>query len=528
MQDWTAKRRGLYGCWLGMSLGVIAGALELLLAFSGQRLPLHFGEVLGVGVVLAAVMGGVGFVLGGACSLWHRARLAWPVERAFAYQLAGVTLGLSAIHFVPMGIEMHGRGHGVVGLAMAGMSVGFAAVVMLNTRYWIRRSLHLASPGLAWWWVSGGVSVVLILLGSVLGSRIADTGVHALEGDRSVLLVTAEGVSWDAPLGLEPGTAVRFLEAVTPSPVARPAHATVLTGLHPLRHRVVMEDDALSWGHTTLPEVLREEGYATGAFVSTAALDVSGGLGQGFSVYDDDFSTVLPGWRQTAVAGWWRTLGVGGGAAQARDARQTTDRAVRWLERVSGGTWMAWVQLAERPGGPDVATEVARLLEAVAAEDVLVLVVGTMGPGGGGPPLRDAAIHVPLWFKDAALDVQHPEVSAQVRLMDVAPTLIDALELPELDRSEGTSLIGYATGERAATMWCSLVQPDEEGEVWIGMRNNGLKYIESPGGARELYVLDEDPDEAHDVAYRQPETLARAVRLLDAEQTALHSLLEAR
>jgi len=112
--------------------------------------------------------------------------------------------------------------------------------------------------------------------------------------------------------------------------------------------------------------------------------------------------------------------------------------------------------------------------------------------------------------------------------MDVAPTLVDALKLPEMNQSEGTSLLGYASGERTATMWCSLVEPDVRGEVWIGMRNNGLKYIASPTGERELYVLAEDPHEQSNASFEQPQTVARAIRLLESEQTALEVLLEAR
>jgi hypothetical protein len=66
------------------------------------------------------------------------------------------------------------------------------------------------------------------------------------------------------------------------------------------------------------------------------------------------------------------------------------------------------------------------------------------------------------------------------------------------------------------------------GEVWVGMRNNGLKYIESPSGERELYVLADDPYEQSNASFEQPQTVARAMRLLESEKTALDVLLEAR
>ena len=528
MENWTPKRRWLYGCMLGMSLGWIVGGLELVVRFSAQRLPLWFGEVFGLGVGLCLIMGLCGGLLGAAFGLLHVWRPEARVERVYAQQLGGVTLGLAAVYFVPIGLEMHARGHGVVGLAMVGMSVGFAAVVMLNARYWIRRSWSQTTPGAGWWWIAGGVSGVLVLVGSLNGSHVAQAGMYALESDRSVLLVTVEGAAWDDPLRPSSSSSVQFLEMVTPSPVAMPAHATLMTGLHPLRSRVVMADDVLSAGHTTVAEVLEEEGYATGAFVSSDALDQSRGLGQGFSVYDDDFSTWLPGWRKTSLGGVWSFFEGSGRSQRSRSARGTTERAVRWLHGVNEGTWLAWVHLVQSEGGPSVSTEIELLIEAADTPDALIMVVGTRGPDQEGPPLREGAIRVPFWVEGARGAQPIRSISAQVRLMDFAPTLVDALKLPEMNQSEGTSLLGYATGERTATMWCSLVEEDVHGEVWIGMRNNGLKYIESPTGERELYVLADDPYEQTNASFEQPQTVARAVRLLESEHTALDVLLEAR
>jgi arylsulfatase A-like enzyme len=379
-----------------------------------------------------------------------------------------------------------------------------------------------------WWWFAGGVSGLLVLVGSLNGSQVAHTGMYALEGDRSVLLVTTEGAAWDDPLLPSSSSSVQFLEMVTPSPVAMPAHATLMTGLHPLRNRVVMAEDVLSSGHTTVAEVLAEEGYATGAFVSSGAIDQSRGLGQGFSVYDDDFSTWLPGWRKTSLGGAWSLMEGSDRSERGRSASGTTDRAVRWLHGVNQGTWLAWVHLVQSAGDPSVSAQIARLIEAADTPDALLMVVGTRGPDQEGPPLREGAIRVPFWVEGARKAPPIRSISAQVRLMDLAPTLVDALKLPEMNQSEGTSLLGYATGERTATMWCSLVEPDVRGEVWVGMRNNGLKYIESPSGERELYVLADDPYEQSNASFEQPQTVARAMRLLESEKTALDVLLEAR
>lgn len=67
-----------------------------------------------------------------------------------------------------------------------------------------------------------------------------------------------------------------------------PVHLSMLTSLSPTVHGVFPDNGrALSEGHTTLAEALRDDGYATAAFVDGGYLSGNFGFTQGFDLYFD-------------------------------------------------------------------------------------------------------------------------------------------------------------------------------------------------------------------------------------------------
>ncbi len=109
-----------------------------------------------------------------------------------------------------------------------------------------------------------------------------------------------------------------FTAAHAHNVVTLPSHANILTGLYPYQHGV--RDNSgfrLPGNLPTLATVLRQAGYATGAFVGAYPLDSRYGLDRGFAVYDDrttqgadETQFVLaerPGNEVVAAAlAWWR------------------------------------------------------------------------------------------------------------------------------------------------------------------------------------------------------------------------------
>src|SRR3989442_6134531 len=119
---------------------------------------------------------------------------------------------------------------------------------------------------------------------------------------RPIVLVTVDTLradrlgSYGSARGLTPAldrfaqSAARFTAAVTQVPITLPAHATILTGLHPARHGVRTNDGfRLAADVPTVADAIRGRGYTTGAFIGGYPLQASSGLSPGFDRYEDDF-----------------------------------------------------------------------------------------------------------------------------------------------------------------------------------------------------------------------------------------------
>jgi arylsulfatase A-like enzyme len=76
-----------------------------------------------------------------------------------------------------------------------------------------------------------------------------------------------------------------FEQAAAPMPLTRPTHASILTARYPREHGVVNNAISLPDASRTLAEILRAEGYRTGAFVAVALLSAEAGFAQGFETY---------------------------------------------------------------------------------------------------------------------------------------------------------------------------------------------------------------------------------------------------
>lgn len=110
---------------------------------------------------------------------------------------------------------------------------------------------------------------------------------------------------------------VLFNHAVAPVPVTLPSHSTMLTGTGPLYHKV--RDNSsyrLAESNITLAEILKENGFSTGAVIGAFVLDSQFGLSQGFDTYDDNF----PKARKEQFF------------FNERDAKKVTNAAKDWLE----------------------------------------------------------------------------------------------------------------------------------------------------------------------------------------------------
>jgi len=327
---------------------------------------------------------------------------------------------------------------------------------------------------------------------------------------------------------------VLFQEAIAQVPVTLPSHASLFTGLVPPTHGV--RDNTyfrLDLEARTLAEVLKARSYETAAFVSAFVLDSSFGLDQGFDVYDDE------------VAGEAETAGT----IAERRGELVTRSFVSWIEkRSSDRPFFAWLHFFDPhlpyappspyPAGYDgeiayVDAQVGRVLEALEAnglgKDTLVVVtsdhgesLGEHGEKSHGFFVYDATLRVPLILKSPASFPAGERIATPVRTIDVFPTVLEALEVPVPEDTQGRSLMPLLAGETTedppAYAECYVSELNFRWAPLVALREGGYKYIEAP--RPELYDLSADPGETQNLFEADPER-ARQMRSRLADLVAV-------
>ncbi|NLF59348.1 MAG: sulfatase, partial [Candidatus Hydrogenedens sp.] len=238
-----------------------------------------------------------------------------------------------------------------------------------------------------------------------------------------------------------------YEQARTTCPLTLPAHASLLTGLTPLRHGLRVNDAGkLPEAVATLPGLFRSRGYATAAFVSAAVLDGRYGLNRGFDHYDDRLPDELFG-----EAARQDPLRAANPPETGGD--ETANRVIQWFEG-RRAPWFVWVHFydAHAPYQPHAAFEgkgvlhpydqeiafvdeqVGRLVKMLKKRGeyrrTVVVAVGDHGESLGehgelehGMTLYEGAIRVPLIIKGGGRGMRGKRISRPVSITQVAPLL---------------------------------------------------------------------------------------------------------
>jgi len=350
----------------GLGLGLVAGALELIGIVQTLQLSMDFGELLVLGLVSVGLGGLLGLIfaaiIGGLMS-W---KLGEDPDRPTAWCAGLVAASLAAWHLLPMAqVLISDQGRWAAGVCFVLGPIGVAGIVVLNGRYGLRKAAAGAPLRFTLLQMTTGVSMLLIMGAAVAGSNVGGGSIRALTGDTSVVLITVdtlrrdhvsahvEGLAETPNLKALAARGVVFDNAITPLPETAPAHGALLTGRHPARLGLLSNGHRLARGMPTVQAHLAREGYATGAFVSSFALDSRTGLDQGFQVYDDDFFPGVRGLAEIRLA----RMGIRGfmrfgdplqlRPLLERSGDETCDRALKWLENVGDRPFFLWVHLFE-------------------------------------------------------------------------------------------------------------------------------------------------------------------------------------
>lgn len=456
-----------------------------------------------------------------------------------------------------------------------------AAAVLLGLAVWWFHRLRPPSParlrpGLAS--LAVVLSMVLALQGATrLGARGADDDRRP---DVLILLVDALRAdhlsSYGYPRPTTPSLdalardAVRFEQAVASSTFTKSSIASLLTGRHPYQHGVYwgslergseVTADLLPPSETTLAEVLADHGYLTAAWVQNSHLRDFMGFGQGFVDYHDQqggierihrrFGRFLrgPGPRHPFFA-YLHYIDLHdpylpeppydtmfGGDRRAYEGIDLAEWGV-YLKAVREGREVPSAdELAKLRGLYDgqlryvdeqIGLLLAQLRERGLYDDSLIVVTSDHGDAfyehgviSHSTTPYEELVRVPLLVKLPGNRFAGRTVDAQVRLIDVFPTVLKAVgiqdDVPGVAGCALQALMRAEPGaaDREPACQVAVIEIAQgEGAPTVAVRTGGLKYIHHESGDGELYDLVADPGERVDLLAERPEDVRRLRRLV--------------
>jgi arylsulfatase A-like enzyme/tetratricopeptide (TPR) repeat protein len=322
---------------------------------------------------------------------------------------------------------------------------------------------------------------------------------------------------------------VLFEHTTTVTPLTLPAHSSMFTGTYPMYHGV--RDNGgyyLEPEHVTLAEILKGEGYNTGAFVAAFVLDSRWGLDQGFDRYYDDFDLSK-----------FETVSLD---SVQRRGDEVLAEALPWMDSVRDERFLSWIHLydphtpydppepylSQYEGVPwgrydgEVAyldSLVGQIMEWLTENDLnestLVAFIGDHGESlgehremGHGFFIYDATVAVPFILTSPDRQLQGRRVAAQVRTIDLMPTLLDLIGVEIPEAVQGESLLDLCLGKSkdlGLMAYSESLYPRHH-YGWSdlkSLRDGSLQYIAAP--RPELYDIRADPSQKDNLASSRPD-----------------------
>ncbi len=338
---------------------------------------------------------------------------------------------------------------------------------------------------------------------------------------------------------------ILFEKAYSHVPLTLPAHVSLLTGTLPAVHGVLDNGGyRLDPSVPTLAEMLKRQGYATGAAVSAIVLAGTSGISRGFDFYDDSIEPSAPGQPIGDVQ---------------RAGDETAGLLIGWLDGAKQTRVFGFLHLYE-PHAPYEPREPFRSRYPnpydgeVAASDAIVgtflehlkktglydrsLIVflsdhgeglGDHGESEHGVFLYRESIQVPLLVKLPRRDgegkpaLAGTSVSVPVQLIDLVTTIGKTLSIPGFQpQPETLNIVDLASGARAPER--RILAETFFPKIrfgWSELRSlvdGRWQYIEAP--RPELYDLEKDPGEKSNLVDGRPDPLRSMKIDLEKRKTA--------
>jgi len=370
---------------------------------------------------------------------------------------------------------------------------------------------------------------------------------------RNLILVSLDTVRADHLGGRRDGVALSpwfdrlasrgtsFRQAVSTFHSTTAAHMSLFTGLYPATHHVRYASHVLPRAIPTLPQLLARAGYATAAVTEDAMILAGSGFARGFDSYRENRDAIQ----------------------RAGAADQTFSYGVKWLDQHPGELFFLFLHTYEAhspytpPAGsleqvpaPDLvgldraharwekmkrryAAEVRHTDDALARlfdqlrergvlDDALVVITsdhgeefGEHGLLGHAKTVYDEVLRIPLLFWAPGRVPEGVVVDEEVSLVDVAPTILELLDLPTPGGIPGRSLVRAMRGDPIPGGGLRFAEGLAGDVRMVTARTPALKWIwrEDEPGLR-AYDLRRDPREKTPID--DPEVLARGSTLIEA------------
>ena len=328
-----------------------------------------------------------------------------------------------------------------------------------------------------------------------------------------------------------------FSRAYSQVPLTTPSHATILTGTYPQFSHVNDLGSPLGRDLPYLPDILRQHGYRTAAFVGSQVLDpksvAAPGFDRGFDTYDAPFHI--------------RGAGEDRYHSVERRGMEVADSALAWLNQHPQGPFFLWLhfydphdpydppppfkaQYSQSPYDGEIAymdSAIGKVLAALRKsgfyDQSLIVIVADHGEAFGehgewshGLFLYDETIHVPLLIKLPASP--HRQIDSRVGLVDIAPTLLQQVGIALPAAMQGQSLLDLMTSKTDVADRSEYAETDYPYRAfgWSSLRAwRAGKYLYVDAPQRELYNQSTDPEAVHNLASSSPSVTETMAAQLD-------------
>jgi arylsulfatase len=343
---------------------------------------------------------------------------------------------------------------------------------------------------------------------------------------------------------------VLFVRCISHMPGTTPSFATIMTSKRPISHGVLDNNYAgyrLDEHHVTLAEILKREGYETAAFVGGSTLNRDARLDQGFDVYEDtskdpersaatvtrDALLWLDGERDAPFFLFIHYFDPHG----KYSAPSPFDKAFFFTRKEGDLSMIPLYQRRRNIADPsyyiaqydgeiayvdhNIGKIIGKLPELGIDEETIIVLTSDHGETMNehlwwfdhGCYLYEEQIRVPLllWYPRM---LSPAKIDGLVRHIDILPTVLAVLGIDAPQEAEGRSLLPlvrgdgtkeiefvYSEGTRGSTERDAEMRDGIAGKQFAvrSRRWKLLRTVKTTGTVYELYDLESDPEERHDL-----------------------------